>query len=814
MLENGENRRASRHSREGDTEDTTMTRPGSTLSRLGLIAALALGSLGAAGTAAAESQPAATSKPAATSHATTMLRAPIGDPAPADTREPLGEATFLNPIKVGADPSIFQDNGSYWFVETVADKGIALRHTSTITGLGDSERRQIWQAPASGPLCCEIWAPELLKIRGDWYIYFAADNGDNANHRMYAIKALTADPFGPWSDPVKISDSTDRWAIDATVMETPAGRLYFLWSGWEGTTNVSQQLYIAPMSDPLTISGPRVEISRPTESWERNGTPYINEGPEVLQKDGKTFVVYSASGSWTNDYCLGMLTNTSGNLLDPAAWTKSNGCVFAKRSTAQGPGHHTFTKSPDGTEDWLLYHANTVVNSGWDGRTIRAQKFTWDANGSPVFGAPTSTFDQIPVPSGETGPRYVSYEAEDAQINQARVVNVTVPGASGAKKVGYMDFADSHVQFAVDAPETGRYDVLVRYANGGSANNATIGSTQFLSVNGGAAATVSYPQRTWDNWTFLTVPMDLQAGTNTVRFTKGSGFTEMDMIRVPMPIAALPTPSTTTVTVPSTAVTAGSPASLTVQVATEGSTPTGTVTIRETGGGVLGSGTLTAGRTTIDLGVLPVGNHTVAATYSGDGQVAPSTSSSTGLPVYFVDVPATRDFAADIMWAATVGVTVGHTDGTFRPTEQISRQALIRMIYAAAHDGDRAPACTVAPYADVPVTSAFCGEIAWAKTTAVTTGYDDNTFRPGTVVSRQATAAFLHRTLHPNAQAPACTTRPFTDVTVGSAFCGEIAWAAGLGIVRGYPDGSFHPGSAVNRDAAAAFLHRAFAPAP
>jgi len=779
-----------------------MTRPGSTLSRLGLITALVLGSLGTAGVTTAT---AATSAGPATTNTTTTA----ADTSSAD--EPLGDHTFLNPIKVGADPSIVMDGGSYWFAESVSDKGIALRHSPTITGLGESERQVIWQAPATGPICCETWAPELQKIRGSWYIYFAADNGDNANHRMYVIKALTSDPFGAWSEPVKVSDSTDKWAIDATVMETAAGQLYLLWSGWEGTTNVSQQLYIAPMSDPMTISGPRVEISRPTEPWERNGTPYINEGPEVLQRDGKTFVVYSASGSWTNDYCLGMLTNTSGNLLDPASWTKSNGCVFAKRSTAQGPGHHTFTKSPDGTEDWLLYHANTVVNSGWDGRTIRAQKFTWDSNGIPQFGTPTTTFDPIPVPSGETGPRYVSYEAEAAQINQARVVDVSVPGASGGKKVGYMDFADSSVQFAVDAPAAGRYNVLVRYANGGSANNATIGSTQFLSVNGGAAATVSYPQRTWDNWTFLTVPMDLQAGANTVRFTKGNGFTEMDMIRVPMPAQTAPAASTTTLSPTGGPVTAGGPATVSVTVAAPGTVPTGAVSVREVGGAVLGTGTLSAGSVTVDLGVLPVGNHVLVAEYPGDDATAPSTSAEAGLPVFFVDVPAQRDFADDIMWAATAGVSTGYTDGTFRPTEQISRQALVKMIYAAAHDGQRAPACTQAPYRDVPVSAAFCGEIAWAKQAAVTTGYTDGTFRPGTVVSRQAAAAFLYRTLHPGTQAPACTQRPFTDVTVGSDFCAEVSWAAGKSIVRGYPDGSFHPGGAVNRDASAAFLHRAFA---
>lgn len=469
-----------------------------------------------------------------------VLPASAAQPAPAAAAAaaaPVGEQTFFNPIKTGADPSIYQHNGEYIFVESVNDSGIALRRSETITGLGDATPKVVWDSPATGMLCCEIWAPEVLRVRGEWYIYFAADDGDNFNHRMYVIKALTQDPFGAWSEPVKITDPTDRWAIDATVMETPGGDLYYLWSGWEGTTNVDQRIYIAPMSDPMTLSGPRVELSRPDQPWETAGAPPgINEGPEVLQKDGKTYIVYSASGSWTPDYCLGMLTNTGGNLLDPASWDKSDGCVFSRRDTAAGPGHHTFTKSPDGTEDWLLYHANTVTGSGWGGRATRAQEFTWDANG-PVFGTPTSTYEPIPVPSGENSPYYLDYEAENAFLNRARAVDVTVAGASNGKKVGYIDFDDSYLEWDLTVPTAGTYDILVRYGN--DPTNAA-GTSQFVYVNGRPSGSVQYPRTAWDNWTFKKVPVELQAGANKFRLVKGSGYTELDMIRVPIPQATEP----------------------------------------------------------------------------------------------------------------------------------------------------------------------------------------------------------------------------------------------------------------------------------
>ncbi|RIJ78328.1 S-layer homology domain-containing protein [Nakamurella silvestris] len=68
-------------------------------------------------------------------------------------------------------------------------------------------------------------------------------------------------------------------------------------------------------------------------------------------------------------------------------------------------------------------------------------------------------------------------------------------------------------------------------------------------------------------------------------------------------------------------------------------------------------------------------------------------------------------------------------------------------------------------------------------------------------------AAFLFRLKNPNAPKPVCTVRPFTDVAVGSTFCGEITWLAEQGITTG-ENGKFKPADAVSRQAMAAFLYR------
>jgi hypothetical protein len=48
-------------------------------------------------------------------------------------------------------------------------------------------------------------------------------------------------------------------------------------------------------------------------------------------------------------------------------------------------------------------------------------------------------------------------------------------------------------------------------------------------------------------------------------------------------------------------------------------------------------------------------------------------------------------------------------------------------------------------FSDVPVDHPFFWDIQWLAATGISTGYDDGTFRPDEPVSRQAMAAFLHR---------------------------------------------------------------------
>jgi len=306
--------------------------------------------------------------------------------------------TFTNPVVTdGADPWVIRYQNFYYYCFSTGDR-IWISCSRNLHEIGLAQPTLAWQPPKGNPWSEELWAPELHFFDNKWYIYVAADDGANENHRMYVLESDNIDPQSHYVLVGKIADSTDCWAIDGTVLEH-RGHLYFIWSGWEGKVNVQQNLYIAPMSNPATISGDRVLISEPEYEWEKIGRPLVNEGPEILKKNDKIHIIYSASGSWTDDYCLGQLTFTGGDILSRESWSKNPRPVFSKTETVFGPGHASFVKSPDGREDWIVYHAAKYKGGGWD-RDVRMQKFGWNSDDSPNFGAPVSAGVLLEVPSG------------------------------------------------------------------------------------------------------------------------------------------------------------------------------------------------------------------------------------------------------------------------------------------------------------------------------------------------------------------------------------------------------------------------------
>jgi GH43 family beta-xylosidase len=322
------------------------------------------------------------------------------------------QKTFTNPLlPSGADPwSIYKD-GYYYYTHTFGDR-LVIWKTKSIADLKTAPRKTVFMPPPGKPYSKGLWAPELHFISNKWYLYFAADSGRNESHRLWVLENTSQDPMkGQWILKGRIVDPSNKWAIDGSVFKHK-GQLYMVWSGWEGDANGRQDIYISKMKNPWTLEGNRVRLSSPTLEWERHGDlndpdnpPHVavNEGPQFLQHSDRVFLIYSASGCWTDYYALGMLsTYADSNFLDSASWIKNPEPVFMQsvKNGVYAPGHNSFFKSPDGKEDWILYHANSAPGQGCGrNRSPRAQRFTWDEDGTPNFGEPVKTEVPLAVPS-------------------------------------------------------------------------------------------------------------------------------------------------------------------------------------------------------------------------------------------------------------------------------------------------------------------------------------------------------------------------------------------------------------------------------
>lgn len=330
-----------------------------------------------------------------------------GSDNPPKPAPPVPATTFINPLlSAGPDPWVYQKDGFYYYLNTTGGD-VRIRKTAKMSELSAAPATVVWSPPSAGPNARDVWAPELHFLDGKWYIYYTAGPGPCCGgQHLWVLENTNADPTtGPWTDRGRLFNPTeDFWAIDGTVLEQ-GGKRYLLWSGHRDNKDDTQRIYISEMSNPWTLTGPRVELSSPQYKWESSGPVAVNEGPEILQHGGKTFLIYSASHCFTDDYALGMLTASgSANPLDPSQWSKSATPVFAGLATsgAFGPGHNGFFRSKDGTEDWLIYHANSLPGQGCgDTRNPRMQKYTWNADGTPNFGQPVSINIALPRPAGE-----------------------------------------------------------------------------------------------------------------------------------------------------------------------------------------------------------------------------------------------------------------------------------------------------------------------------------------------------------------------------------------------------------------------------
>ncbi|BCJ40717.1 hypothetical protein GCM10010168_72950 [Actinoplanes ianthinogenes] len=364
--------------------------------------------------------------------------APHADPVVSDA-EIYGVPTTQPLVSQRADPFISERiNGKYYFTGSVPSYDrVVLRGSTTLAGLTDATETTIWTRPAGGKMGGFVWAPELHRIDGKWYIYFTSSDADDIWHiRPFVLESSLADPLDPagWSVKGEIALEWDSFALDATTF-SHRGKRYLLWAQSEPEIAVNSSVYIAEMANPWTLKSKPTRLTTPTKSWEIQGYK-VNEGPAVLVRNGRVFLTYSASATDAN-YCMGLLTaSASANLLDRDSWTKSPDPIFVSNDETKrwGPGHNSFTVAEDGKTDVLVYHARDYKQITGDplydpNRHARVQKLYWHPDGTPLFG----------VPVGDGGP-IVRLNVRDSRNTFVHHAGTAVQVAPAPRDLGATQF--------------------------------------------------------------------------------------------------------------------------------------------------------------------------------------------------------------------------------------------------------------------------------------------------------------------------------------------------------------------------------------
>ena len=131
-------------------------------------------------------------------------------------------------VEQRADPYVIRDeeDDCYYFTGTypicgnaedaagIGNDRIVLRKADTISGLSDANEVEIWNQKDSAKANRYIWAPELHKIGGSWYILFTASRSNNVwDIRPHMLKCMGDDPMDPanW----KTADESNLYQVQA-----------------------------------------------------------------------------------------------------------------------------------------------------------------------------------------------------------------------------------------------------------------------------------------------------------------------------------------------------------------------------------------------------------------------------------------------------------------------------------------------------------------------------------------------------------------------------------------------------------------------
>ena len=342
----------------------------------------------------------------------------------------------------GQDPRLVLHNGAYFFTGYLGGN-LTLYKSKSMVDLGVGKN-------VAGTLGSALGSPFYIDSVGGQKVgaYFIFGST--------ALFVNTGDPYDdasawrkacdlPWTD---VGAGFNSVPFDFEVFKNPQdgpykGRWYLVWVRADTSQGYIEHIYASEitalstsfiqLSQTAGTAANRIVTARGSSDW----ADVVVEAPGAAISGQSVTLAYSGNGASLTLYALGLTTLTQG--ADPqraGAWIDlSHGeCdgfpggsqpVFAKTADVTGPGVARFVKSPDGSEDWMIYNAKIfdtfdpsdprrevqqVHNEMWS-RYINIQQIKWrtvTCSGQsytvPDLGQPLAPGQVAKLPAGDPGP--------------------------------------------------------------------------------------------------------------------------------------------------------------------------------------------------------------------------------------------------------------------------------------------------------------------------------------------------------------------------------------------------------------------------
>ncbi|MFR6022962.1 MAG: S-layer homology domain-containing protein [Oscillospiraceae bacterium] len=159
-----------------------------------------------------------------------------------------------------------------------------------------------------------------------------------------------------------------------------------------------------------------------------------------------------------------------------------------------------------------------------------------------------------------------------------------------------------------------------------------------------------------------------------------------------------------------------------------------------------------------------------------------------------------------------VAYIIGYPDGEVKPEGNITRAEVATIFFRLLTDETRDEYWSKTnSYTDVPADSWFNNAISTLSNMGIIDGYADGSFRPDAPITR---AEFTKIAVSFFEYADYVYENTFTDVRSGSWYTQFIAAAVEIGLIEGYPDGTFRPDNYITRAEACTIVNRTLNRAP